>query len=68
MLNFNYLTDAKFLALLNSGEEVCADSVNIKKSTQMFFGYKFCTKAGLLRILQFGIDLAAVKATTDHGG
>lgn len=33
----------------------------------MFFGYKFCTKAGLLRI-RFGIDLAAVKATTDHGG
>lgn len=42
--------------------------VNIKKYPNVFFGYKFCSKAGLLLGLQFGIDLAAVKATTDHGG
>lgn len=67
MLNSKYVADAIFLALLNSGEEVGLGSVNIKKVPK-FFGYKFCTEAGLLLSLQFGIDLAAVKATTDHGG
>lgn len=31
MLNSKYVTDAKFLALLNSGEELGLECVNIKK-------------------------------------